>query len=323
MLEVQSLTKYYGKSMAIEDISFSVGRGEIVGLLGHNGSGKSTTMGIMTGCLAASSGQVLIDGADIATDPEQAKGKLGYLPEIPPVYPDMTVEEQLTFASRLRAIPAADCPDAVDDACRKLNITGVRHRLIENLSKGYRQRVGFAQAILGNPPLIILDEPTVGMDPGQIIELRNVISELGKERTIILSSHILSEITAICSRIIILSNGHLVADDTPERLLHAGDSASRIYLCTSALPKILLPRLAHECGLWNVESCGSVLEGRWDYILSPDDESLFYQKLPLLIQEAGASIYVLKPLEQGLEQVFLQLTQDRRHKEASHESNLS
>lgn len=215
MLEVQSLTKYYGKSMAIEDISFSVGRGEIVGLLGHNGSGKSTTMGIMTGCLAASSGQVLIDGADIATNPEQAKGKLGYLPEIPPVYPDMTVEEQLTFASRLRAIPAADCPDAVDDACRKLNITGVRHRLIENLSKGYRQRVGFAQAILGNPPLIILDEPTVGMDPGQIIELRNVISELGKERTIILSSHILSEITAVCSRIIILSNGHLVADDTP------------------------------------------------------------------------------------------------------------
>lgn len=323
MLDIQSITKYYGSTMAIEDISFSVKKGEVVGLLGHNGSGKSTTMGIISGCLCTSSGQVLIDGIDIVQHPSEAKRKIGYLPEIPPVYPDMTVQEQLMFASRLRSIPKSECQKAVEDACRKLNIMGVRHRLIENLSKGYRQRVGFAQALLGNPPLIILDEPTVGLDPRQIMELRDVISEFGKEHTVILSSHILSEITALCSRIIVLSNGRLVADATPAQLLHTGNCENKIYLCTSAMPQTLLPLLTRESGVIQVESCISALEGRWDYVLKTDDNELFYQKLPSLITHIGAFIYVLKPLEPELEQVFLQLTEDKRYKEEPDESHLS
>ena len=180
MLEVKNISKYYGSKMAIENISFSAARGQIIGLVGHNGSGKTTTMSIITNCLAPDGGSVMVDGVSAQTDPVKLRSKIGYLPEIPPVYTDMTVDEQLSFACGLKGLPRGEYEGQIAAACEKLNITGVRGRLIKNLSKGYRQRVGIAQALIGDPPLLILDEPTVGLDPQQIIELRELIASLRK-----------------------------------------------------------------------------------------------------------------------------------------------
>lgn len=219
MIEISHLTKKYGNQTAVNDLSLNIESGRIYGFLGPNGAGKSTTMNIMTGYLAPTSGTVSVNGHDIFKDAEKAKACIGYLPEIPPLYAEMTVLEYLDFAAELKKIPKAERLDAVEEACITAGISNVAGRLIRNLSKGYKQRVGIAQAILGKPEIIILDEPTVGLDPAQIIEIRELITELGKEHTIILSSHILSEISAVCNYIFILSKGRLVAADTTEKLL--------------------------------------------------------------------------------------------------------
>lgn len=259
MIEVKHLCKRYGEHVAVDDLSFTIENGHVYGFLGPNGAGKSTTMNILTGCLAATSGTVSIDGFDIYEDAEEAKSRIGYLPEIPPLYPDMTVREYLTFVAKAKGVghkrqaedapsntadgaaseaqPAPAAARAVRGAARAsraeakaalqtqlaaamavTQIEDVADRLIKNLSKGYKQRVGIAQALLGGPEIIILDEPTVGLDPKQIIEIRDLILALGKEHTVILSSHILSEVRSICDRLLIIAGGKLVADDTPEHL---------------------------------------------------------------------------------------------------------
>lgn len=231
MIEVSNLVKDYGNHHAVKDISFTVDDGQIVGLLGPNGAGKSTTMNIMTGYISATSGTVKIGGCDILEEPIQAKKLIGYLPELPPLYEDMTVGEYLSFVCDLKGIrKKEDKITAVTEVEEAVKITEVKGRLIKNLSKGYKQRVGLAQALIGNPPLLILDEPTVGLDPNQIIEIRSLIKSLAGKHTIILSSHILSEVNAICDYVLIIDKGILVAEDTPENLSRHFADKNRILL---------------------------------------------------------------------------------------------
>ena len=218
MITVEHLTKRYGDFTAVDDISFTIGEGHIYGFLGPNGAGKSTTMNIMTGCLAATSGEVKIDGYDIFEQARQAKQCIGYLPEIPPLYTDETPREYLRFVAEAKGIAGKEIPGEVDRVIGEAGLTEMQERLIRNLSKGYRQRVGIAQALLGNPRYIILDEPTVGLDPLQIIEIRDLIRQLGQKHTVILSSHILSEVQAICESVLIIAHGKLVAFGTPQNL---------------------------------------------------------------------------------------------------------
>lgn len=218
MIEVQNLVKMYGKHMAVDHLNFTIEKGKIYGFLGPNGAGKSTTMNIMTGYLGATEGKVLINGHDILKEPEEAKKSIGYLPEIPPLYMEMTVLEYLQFAAELKKIPKKDQEGQIRSVIGMTKLGDVKDRLIQNLSKGYKQRVGLAQAILGFPEIIILDEPTVGLDPKQIIEIRELIRRLAKNHTVILSSHILAEVREICDYIMIISNGKLVASDTTENL---------------------------------------------------------------------------------------------------------
>ena len=234
MIQVSHLTKRYGEHTAVSDLSFQIEKGQIYGLLGPNGAGKSTTMNIMTGCLAATSGQVTVGGWDIFEDAAKAKKLLGYLPERPPLYLDRTPSEYLTFVGRAKGLAGAELEYQLSYVMEVTRITDVSHRLIKNLSKGYQQRVGIAQALLGNPEVIILDEPTVGLDPKQIIEIRTLIHQLGQERTVILSSHILSEVRAVCQTILILSKGRLVACDTPENLERRFAGAATVELTAEA-----------------------------------------------------------------------------------------
>ena len=218
MIEVRNLVKKYGNHLAVDHLNFTVQQGQIYGFLGPNGAGKSTTMNIMTGYLGATAGEVLINGHDILKEPEMAKRSIGYLPEIPPLYMDMTVMEYLWFSAELKKIKKDEIESAVEEVVSLVQLEEVQNRLIKNLSKGYKQRVGLAQAVLGFPEIIILDEPTVGLDPKQIIEIRELIRELAKKHTVILSSHILAEVSEVCDHIMIISHGKLVASDTPENL---------------------------------------------------------------------------------------------------------
>ncbi len=220
MIEVRNVTKRYGSVKALDDVSFTADSGEVLGLLGPNGAGKSTTMNIMTGYLSAGEGTVLIDGVDILEHPKEAKAKIGYLPEIPPLYPDMTVRKYLEFIFELKKVRLPK-KEHIDEVMEVVKISDVESRVIRNLSKGYRQRVGLAAALLGNPPVLILDEPTVGLDPKQIIDIRKLIKSLGKKHTIIFSSHVLSEVSAVCDRIVMINNGKIVADAATDKLSEA------------------------------------------------------------------------------------------------------
>lgn len=254
MLEVKNLSKSYGPKPALHGVSFRVEQGEIVGFLGVNGAGKSTTMNIITGYLSATDGDILVDGIDVLTDPLKAKSRIGYLPEQPPIYPDMTVWEYLCFLYDLKKVSARKLPESKTQHLERIlsqtGLTEVRGRLLRNLSKGYRQRAGFAGALLGDPPILILDEPTVGLDPAQIIEIRSLIRSLGKKHTILFSSHILSEVQAACDRIVIIHQGRIVADGTPEQLAQSLASdhaitaqvegeAPRVKKLLSSLPGVL------------------------------------------------------------------------------------
>ena len=230
MIEVSHLTKQYGNHLAVDDVSFTVADGQICGLLGPNGAGKSTIMNILTGYLSATSGQVTVAGHPLPEDADAAKACVGYLPEQPPLYPEMTVQEYLTFAAELKGVKKAERKEQVCRAARRTGLETVLPRLIRSLSKGYKQRVGIAQALLGSPRLIILDEPTVGLDPAQVIEIRKLIRELGRAHTVILSSHILSEVQAVCQQILILSKGHLAAAGSLEELTSDGKSLEEVFL---------------------------------------------------------------------------------------------
>lgn len=230
MIEVSHLTKQYGNHLAVDDVSFTVADGQICGLLGPNGAGKSTIMNIITGYLSATSGQVTVAGHPLPEEADAAKDCVGYLPEQPPLYPEMTVQEYLTFAAELKGVKKAERKEQVCRAARRTGLETVLPRLIRSLSKGYKQRVGIAQALLGSPRLIILDEPTVGLDPAQVIEIRKLIRELGRAHTVILSSHILSEVQAVCQQILILSKGHLAAAGSLEELTADGKSLEEVFL---------------------------------------------------------------------------------------------
>ena len=307
MIEVSHLTKRYGSHLALDDLSFTIPEGQIYGLLGPNGAGKSTTMNILTGCLAATSGRVRIDGVDIFEDPMAAKKHLGYLPELPPLYMDRTPEEYLRFVARAKGI--GEVRGELERVMALTQITDVKDRLIRNLSKGYRQRVGIAQAILGDPDIIILDEPTVGLDPRQITEIRELIQKLGENKTVILSSHILSEVQAVCDSILILSRGKLVACDTPDNLerLLTGGTALELEADTQLerLEK-LLGNLPGVTGLTVGETAGKHAWARLETgkeNLETLSKAVFFrlceEKLPLLR---------LTPAKASLEDIFLELT---------------
>ena len=307
MIEVSHLTKRYGSHLALDDLSFTIPEGQIYGLLGPNGAGKSTTMNILTGCLAATSGQVRIDGVDIFEDPMAAKKHLGYLPELPPLYMDRTPEEYLRFVARAKGV--GDVPGELERVMALTQITDVKDRLIRNLSKGYRQRVGIAQAILGDPDIIILDEPTVGLDPRQITEIRELIQKLGENKTVILSSHILSEVQAVCDSILILSRGKLVACDTPDNLERLLTGGTALELEADTQPERLekiLGNLPGVTGLTVGETAGKHAWARLETgkeNLETLSKAVFFrlceEKLPLLR---------LTPAKASLEDIFLELT---------------
>lgn len=306
MIEVSHLTKRYGNHLALSDLSFTIPNGQIYGLLGPNGAGKSTTMNILTGCLAATSGEVRIDGVDIFEDPMAAKRHLGYLPEQPPVYMDRTPWEYLRFVARAKGVK--NLAQEVDRVMDLTQIADVRDRLIRNLSKGYRQRVGIAQAILGDPDIIILDEPTVGLDPRQITEIRELIQKLGENKTVILSSHILGEVQAVCERLLILSKGKLVACDTPANLEKQMSSASalEIDVCASGeqAEKLLsrLPNVQSFKSKGTADRCQIRLETEKEH-LEDLSKAVFFA-----LAEAGAPLLAMTPTKASLEDIFLELT---------------
>ena len=307
MIEVSHLTKRYGSHLALDDLSFTIPEGQIYGLLGPNGAGKSTTMNILTGCLAATSGRVRIDGVDIFEDSMAAKKHLGYLPELPPLYMDRTPEEYLRFVARAKGI--GEVRGELERVMALTQITDVKDRLIRNLSKGYRQRVGIAQAILGDPDIIILDEPTVGLDPRQITEIRELIQKLGENKTVILSSHILSEVQAVCDSILILSRGKLVACDTPDNLERLLTGGTALELEADTQPERLeklLGNLPGVTGLTVGETAGKHAWARLETgkeNLETLSKAVFFrlceEKLPLLR---------LTPAKASLEDIFLELT---------------
>ncbi|MGP1441841.1 MAG: ABC transporter ATP-binding protein [Anaerovoracaceae bacterium] len=310
MIEVNNLTKRYGNHVAVDGLNFSVEKGQIYGFLGPNGAGKSTTMNIITGYLAATEGEVLIDGHDILKEPEKAKSHIGYLPEQPPLYQDMTVEEYLNFVAELRKLPESERAESVEKIEETLGLSDVSGRLIKNLSKGYKQRVGFAQALIGMPEILILDEPTVGLDPKQIIEIRDLIKLLGQKHTIILSSHILSEVSAICDHIMIISEGKLVASDTPENLMKMMQPVTTLNITVIA-----------DTGA--CESAMNSIEGLESYDLKPGRETGTFEifakyksetdlrrNISEMLFSKGCIIIQMTASSASLEDIFLELTEN-------------
>ena len=308
MIEVSKLSKRYGTHLAVENVSFNIDKGEVVGFLGPNGAGKSTIMNILTGYLSLTQGEVKIDGLNIMEYPEEAKKRIGYLPEIPPLYIDMKVREYLNFVYDLKKVSFPKKAH-IDEIMRLVKIENVSNRLIKNLSKGYRQRVGFAQALIGNPDVLILDEPTVGLDPKQIIEIRNLISRLGKNHTIILSSHILSEIQAVCKRVIIINQGRIVADDTPENLskqLSADKSLVARIVCDE---KDMLTALSAVKGVKSVISLGKKEGNSFDFLIEPEDGVDLRASVFERITSRGKTLLSFTSNKLSLEQIFLRLTE--------------
>ncbi|MFA6309359.1 MAG: ABC transporter ATP-binding protein [Clostridia bacterium] len=308
MIEILNLTKKFGQIKAVDNISFTVNKGEVLGFLGPNGAGKTTTMNILTGFISSTEGTVKIDGFDIMDNPKEVKKRIGYMPEQPPLYMDMTVIEYLTFISELKLVDKKSRKKQIDDILKLVRISDIKKRLIKNLSKGYKQRVGFAQTLIGNPEVLILDEPTVGLDPKQIIEIRKLIKLLGQDHTIILSSHILPEVSAICDRVVIIDKGRIVAIDTPENL------ARGIGPSTSISMKIEGPRMDIEKiikGIYGVKSIKVKSTGSKEIneFIAETIKDTDIRK-PLFFELAKHNFPLLESstLDASLEDVFLQLT---------------
>lgn len=308
MIEVTNLTKRYGSHVAVNHLSFRVEKGQIYGFLGPNGAGKSTTMNILTGYLAPTEGTVTIDGTDIQKEPEEAKKKIGYLPEIPPLYTEMTVEEYLKFAAELKKLPRAERKEQVEQVMEMTQITDMRGRLIRNLSKGYRQRVGLAQAILGNPEVIILDEPSVGLDPKQIIEIRDLIRKLGENHTVILSSHILSEVSAVCDHIMIISHGQLVASDSPEGLQKLMSGTPELLLTVKGDYEAVKDALAGAADVDTVENLGETEEHCVKIRITAKENADIREDVFYVLAAAKLPILEMHKEQKSLEDIFLELT---------------
>lgn len=308
MIEVRNLVKKYGQHLAVDHLNFTIEEGKIYGFLGPNGAGKSTTMNIMTGYLGATEGEVLIDGHDILKEPQEAKKNIGYLPEQPPLYMDMTVREYLQFAAELKRIPRKKCEESITEVEKLVKIKHVENRLIKNLSKGYRQRVGLAQAVLGFPKIIILDEPSVGLDPKQIIEIRELIRKLAKNHTVILSSHILAEVQEVCDHILIIAKGKLVASDTPENLERMFGESDTVEIETKVSPADVRRILKNVPGIEQISvhpGTDGITRGKIRQKKGEDVREEIFRAFA----EQKAALLTLNPVRVSLEDVFMELTQ--------------
>lgn len=321
MIEVKHLVKKYGEHLAVDDLSFTLEKGQILGFLGPNGAGKSTTMNILTGYISATEGTVSINGHDIFDEPEEAKKCIGYLPELPPLYQDMTVREYLNFVADIKFVKRNEKRKMIDRIMRMTKITDVSERLIKQLSKGYKQRVGLAQAIVGFPEVIILDEPTVGLDPMQIIEIRDLIKELSKSHTIILSSHILSEVSAICDKIMIINKGRLVVSDSPDNLSQHIGGSKGLHLEVKGEAETVKKALEGIEGITKLEfeknnKGGIVKLSAYSTEESDIREAVFYA-----LSDARCPIYDMHSTKMSLESIFLELTQDNKNSSTTKNSN--
>ena len=315
MIEVKHLTKRYGSTCAVSDLSFTIEKGRIYGFLGPNGAGKSTTMNILTGCLSATSGEVRIDGYDIFEDAQEAKKRIGYLPEIPPLYPDRTPREYLNFVAECKRVPKQEQAEQIRRVMEMTGIVEVADRLIRNLSKGYRQRVGIAQALLGDPEIIILDEPTVGLDPRQITEIRELIQRLGRDHTVILSSHILSEVQAVCQTVLIISKGRLVAcDETADLEKHFAGKASLELTVEATKEDVggILDKLEGITG-FSVEENGDYVNLKVETDRLPEAMS---RDLFFAFSDLRKPILRMTTAQASLEEIFLELTQEEKEETA-------
>lgn len=306
MIKVTEISKTYGLNQALASVSFQVEKGEIVGLVGRNGAGKSTTMNIITGYLSSDSGSVEINGFDIIRDPVKAKENLGYMPEFPPLYPDMSVEKYLRFVCELMKVPKAEIPAQLDDVIQEIGLTAVRKRLIGNLSKGYKQRVGIAKALCGSPENIILDEPTSGLDPKQIVEIRKVIRGLRKEHAVIISSHILKELADICTRFIVIDRGQVVANGTLDELVRMTSGGDVLQVAYKGDPVDTKTFLAIE-GIKEAKR-GPVIDGEQRYELREEPDADAREAVSRAIAEAGGIVVTMKHRERSIEDAFLELT---------------
>lgn len=315
MIEVKNLTKRYGNHMAVDHLSFQIQEGQIYGFLGPNGAGKSTTMNMITGYIASTEGTVMINGHDILEEPEEAKKSIGYLPEQPPLYFDMTVLEYLKFAAQLKKIEKSRQKDLIYEAMDMVQITDMKDRLIKNLSKGYKQRVGLAQALLGNPETIILDEPTVGLDPKQIIEIRDLIKSLGERHTVILSSHILSEVSAICDYVMIISHGKLVASDTPENLAKLMEGENSLELTVRGEKSRIQAALKEFSQVEELDFTQSEEKGAEDVRLKTRGNEDVREELFYALANARLPILRMQAVHVSLEDIFLELTSDDKTQE--------
>ena len=314
MIEVSNLVKKYGDHTAVDRLSFQIEKGKIYGFLGPNGAGKSTTMNMITGYIASTEGKVMIDGHDILEEPEAAKKCIGYLPEMPPLYFDMTVLEYMKFAADLKKIPRNQKDKQIKEVMDMVKITDMKDRLIKNLSKGYRQRVGLAQAILGYPEVIILDEPTVGLDPKQIIEIRDLIKSLKQKHTVILSSHILSEVRAVCDYVLIISHGKLVASDTPDNLERLAAGSNSLLMKVKGEKDTIRKDLETIEGVTGVEMSYDSDEELWKTKVSIQENVDIREKVFYAMAKANCPIYEMQVKRVSLEDVFLELTEGEKKK---------
>lgn len=308
MLTASKLTKCYGSIISVDSLDFTIEKGEVLGLLGANGAGKSTTMNMLTGCIPPSSGQVVVLGNNMALNPIQSKRHIGYLPEIPPLYADMTVNEQLMFVAQVRTLGKNLCRSELDRVCELVNITDVRKKMIKQLSKGYRQRVGMAQAMIGSPELLILDEPTAGLDPKQIIDMRQLILDLKDQHTIIISSHILAEISSVCTRLLILKNGKLVADSSPDQLGIAHTGGNQLAMRIKGNIGRVRSVLNAVQGILAIEVEDSPEPGYVDTIVGMDDGLDLRETIFFALAGASCPAVMIKPTKPTLEEIFIRLT---------------
>ena len=308
MVVVEGLSKRFGKHLAVDNISFKVNKGEIVGFLGPNGAGKTTTMNILTGFISATTGSVTVDGYDILENPNKVKQRVGYLPELPPLYLDMSVKEYLKFVARLKKDNIKESLERHNSILELVGITEVRNRLIKNLSKGYRQRVGLAQALIGNPSVLILDEPTIGLDPHQIIEIRNLIKDLGHQHTIILSSHILPEVNAVCDRVIIINKGKIVASDTTVNLSKNLSDRNEYVLRIEGAEEEICTALRSVHGVEEVVVQGSLETGTIDVKVKSVSGADPRKEISNSLNKSNFTLLMMTATNITLEDIFLQLT---------------
>lgn len=315
MIEVRNLVKKYGNHVAVDHLDFTVEKGKIYGFLGPNGAGKSTTMNMITGYIASTEGEILIDGHNILEEPEKAKKCIGYLPELPPLYQDMTVMEYLKFVAELKSIPKAEIEKNISEVMSTTKLDEMKNRLIKKLSKGYKQRVGLAQALLGYPEIIILDEPTVGLDPKQIIEIRDLIKSLGEKHTVILSSHILSEVSAVCDYVLIIDHGRLVASDSPENLSKVMTGANSLELTVKGPEEEIRKALDVVENIEELIYHESMVENACDFTVKIAGDRDVRENIFFALAEAKYPILKMQSTNMTLEEVFLKLTDSGEEKE--------